>query len=302
MERDALRVGTRASALALRQTDIAIEAMLAVRSDLLVEIIEISTKGDEDKTTPFEQLGNKGIFAHELQAALVDGRIDVAVHSTKDLTEAEPDGLELRAFLEREDPRDVLVSRSGQTLAELEPRSLIGTSSVRREALIRIARPDLRIGPLRGNVDTRLKKVADGVVDAAVLAGAGIVRLDRSDEITEWLDVFEFVPPPGQGAIALETRAGDQTWLAGADHLGTRRCVETERAFMHVIEGSCDVPLGALATTIGAQIMCVGFVAAKDGSGHLRDQVRGADPAAVGAELGRRLLDAGAMELLGRAD
>ncbi len=270
--------------------------MLAVRADLLIEVVEISTKGDEDKSTPFAQLGSKGIFAHELQAALHEGRIDVAVHSTKDLTGAEPEGLELAAFLERADPRDVLVSRTGQTLAELEPASLVGTSSIRREAFIRIARPDLRTGPLRGNVDTRLRKVADGEVDAAVLAGAGLVRLGRTDEITEWLD--DFLPPPGQGAIVLETRAGDQSWTADVDHVGTRRCVEAERAFMHVIEGSCEVPLGCLARLEGERIMCEGFVSAPDGSAHLRDDVIGIEPVAVGAELGRRMIEAGALDLV----
>lgn len=272
--------------------------MLRVRPDLLVEIVEISTKGDEDKTTPLGELGSKGIFAHELQAALVDGRIDVAVHSTKDLTGAEPDGLALKAFLERADPSDVLVSRSGQTLAELEPRSLVGTSSVRREALIRMARPDLRTGPLRGNVDTRLRKVADGIVDAAVLAAAGIVRLGREAEISERLDPRVFVPPPGQGAIVLEALQDGSAWLDRVDHSPTRACVETERAFMHLMEGSCEVPLGALATLDGDEITCVGFVASRDGSRHLRDEVRGLDAATVGAELARRMLEAGARDLV----
>jgi hydroxymethylbilane synthase len=296
-------VGTRTSPLALRQTDIAIEAMLRVRGDMLVEIVEISTKGDEDKTTPLAELGTKAVFAHELQAALYEGRIDVAVHSAKDLTTAEPQGLRLAAFLEREDPRDVLVSRSGQTLAELEPNALIGTSSVRREALVRMARPDLRTGPLRGNVDTRLRKVADGVVDAAILAGAGIVRLGRSDEITEWLDPLTFIPPPGQGAIVLESRADEGSWLDEVDHVQTRRCVEAERTVMSVVEGSCDVPLGVWArpqTQAGPALVCTGFVAAPDGSAFVRDEARGDDPSVVGTELGRRLLSGWADRAEGR--
>lgn len=264
--------------------------MLGVRSDLLIEVVEISTEGDRDKTTPLDQLGTKAIFAHELQAALSDGRIDVAVHSLKDLTGTEPEALELAAILEREDPRDVLVSRTGQTLAELEPRALIGTSSVRRDALIRMARPDLRTGPLRGNVDTRLAKVADGIVDAAVLAGAGIVRLGRGDEITQWLDAEEFVPPPGQGAIALETRAGDQPWLAEVDHHASRVCVEAERAFMHVVEGSCEVPLGAYATMNADEIVLRVFLASRDGKRVVRDSATGRYPRSLGQQLAARAL------------
>jgi hydroxymethylbilane synthase len=293
-----LRVGTRASALARRQTDIAIEQMLAVRTDLTVEVVEISTRGDEDKSSPLHEIGNKNVFATEIQTALLEGRIDVAVHSTKDLTGAEPDGLELAAFLSRADPRDVLVSRAWASLAELEPGSVIGTSSVRREALIRAARPDLRTAPMRGNVDTRLRKVADGEVDAAILAAAGIVRLGREAEITEWLDVSVFTPPPGQGAIAIEARAGDQAWLADVDHLGTRRCVEAERAFMVIIEGSCDVPLGALGTLDGAEVRLSGSVGAKDGRRWLRDEVSGVDPVRVGTDLARRLIAAGALDLV----
>lgn len=272
--------------------------MLSVRPDLLIEIVEISTKGDEDKSTPISQLGTKNVFAHELQAALYDGRIDVAVHSTKDLTSAEPEGLDLAAYLERSDPRDVLVSRSGQTFGELDAGSIIGTSSVRRRALVAMHRPELRTAPLRGNVDTRLRKVADGIVDAAILAGAGIVRLQRTGEITEWLDAVDFIPPPGQGAIVLERRVGDVPWLHGADHPLTRRCVEAERAFMQLIEGSCDVPLGALATEADGEIVCAGFIASPDGERHLRAQERGTDPAAVGSALARRLLGAGAAALV----
>jgi hydroxymethylbilane synthase len=286
-----LRVGTRASALALRQTDIAIEAMLRVRPDLLIEIVEISTQGDRDKTTPLDQLGTKAVFAHELEAALLDGRIDVAAHSLKDLTGTEPAGLELVAVLERSDPRDVLVSRTGQTLAELDDGAIVGTSSIRREALIREARPNLRTAPLRGNVDTRLRKVADGEVDAAILAAAGLIRLDRTDAITEWLDPAVFVPPPGQGAIALETRVGDQAWLAGANHASTRACVDAERAFMHVVEGSCEMPLGAYARVEGGGIVLDAFLADREGRHAVRETAAGDDPRAVGESLARRVLE-----------
>jgi hydroxymethylbilane synthase len=267
-----------------------------VRPGLTVDIVEISTKGDRDKTTPFAELGTKAIFAHELQRALMDGEIDVAVHSLKDLTGAEPDGLVIASVPERADPRDVLVSRNGQVLSELEPGSVIGTSSVRREALVRAARPDVRTAPLRGNVDTRLRKVADGEVDAAILAGAGIVRLQREDEITQWLDAVEFVPPPGQGAIAIEARAdrirGDLGWIAASEDVTARRCVDTERVFMQIVEGSCEVPLGAWARPHDDDPDVIVFDAflVKPSGELVRAHAHGTDPGLVGAEVARLLL------------
>lgn len=260
--------------------------MLAIRSDLLVEVVEISTKGDEDKTSPLSVLGSKGVFAHELQVALADGRIDVAVHSTKDLTDVEPPTLELGAFLERADPADVLVSRSGASLADLPSGCTVGTSSIRRQAQLRQRRPDLVTVPLRGNVDTRLRKVAGGEVDAAILAAAGVLRLGRGDEITERLDPEVFVPSPGQGAIALERRRGDLAWLDAVDHRPTRTCVEAERTFMRLMEGSCELPLGAFARGDGDAIVCVGFVDPDTA------EVRGpaTDPTAVGRALADRFL------------
>lgn len=269
---------------------------MRARPGLAVEIIEISTKGDRDKTTPFSELGTKAIFAHELQRALMEDEIDVAVHSLKDLTGAEPEGLLIASVPERADPRDVLVSRTGQTLAELEPGAVVGTSSVRREALIKAARPDLRTSPLRGNVDTRLRKVADGEVDAAILAAAGIVRLQREGEITEWLDPAEFVPPPGQGAIAIEARADraadDLAWIATSEDRVARRCVDTERVFMQIVEGSCEVPLGAWARPGDDDPELIVFDAflVKPSGEIARAHSRGSDPGLVGAEVARLLL------------
>ena len=269
---------------------------MRVRPGLAVDIARISTKGDRDKTTPFPELGTKAIFAHELQRALLDGEIDIAVHSLKDLTGAEPDGLVIASVPERADPRDVLVSRYGISLTELEPGRVVGTSSVRREALIRAARPDLRTAPLRGNVDTRLRKVAEGEVDAAILAAAGIVRLQREDEITQWLDPAEFVPPPGQGAIAIEARADrvadDLAWIAASEDAVARRCVDTERTFMQIVEGSCDVPLGAWARPGDDDpdlIVFDAFLVSPSGE-IVRAHAHGSDPALVGAEVARRLL------------
>jgi hydroxymethylbilane synthase len=274
----------------LRQTDLAIDAIRAVEPGAEFRVVEISTKGDIDKTTPFEKLGPKGIFAVELQRALADREIDVAVHSLKDLASFEPEGLVIAAVLERADARDVLVSRDGSSLSALREGAVIGTSSARREAQLRIARPDVVATSMRGNVDTRLRKVADGEVDAAILAAAGIDRLDRAEAITERLDPLVFVPPPGQGAIAIESRADELDWLADVDHVATRRCVDAERVFMQVVEGSCEVPLGAWARLSGNEIELDAFLGSRTDPAFVRDSERGLDPSEVGTILARRVL------------
>lgn len=229
---------------------------------------------------------------------MLDDRVDIAVHSAKDLPATEPDGLVLAAVLEREDPRDVLVSREGKALRELHEGALVGTSSSRREALVRMIRPDVRTAPLRGNVDTRLEKVASGELDAAVLAAAGIVRLGREDAITERLDPLEFVPPPGQGALVVESRAdrldADLGWVRDAEDPQTRACLDAERTFMQLVEGGCEVPLGAWARFEGDDLVCDVFVVAADGSGSVRESMRGRDPEALGADLARAVLAKGA--------
>lgn len=303
-----LRVGTRASKLALAQTDIVIGTLVdAARRrgvDLRAEVVEIRTKGDAVTDRPFEAIGPKGVFAVELQQALLDDRVDVAVHSLKDLPSREPEGLVLAAVCERGEPHDVLVSRDGATLDTLPPGAAVGTSSSRRRLLVAIHRSDLVAAPLRGNVDTRLRKVADGEVDAAILAAAGIVRLGRREEITEWLDPQRFVPPPGQGALAIECRAdraaADLSWLENAEHQPTRACVDTERTFMEIVEGGCEVPLGAWARFEGDELVCDAFIASAETVGtprFFRDSRHGTDPAQVGSELAKRMLAAGAAEL-----
>jgi hydroxymethylbilane synthase len=270
-----------------------VEQLVRVNPGLAVEIVEISTRGDRDKTTPLGELGTKAVFAGELQRALLDDEIDIAVHSLKDLTVPEPDGLVIAAVPTRGDARDVLVSRDGQTFSELESGRTVGTSSVRREALVRAVRPDLRTVALRGNVDTRLTKVADGEVDAAILAGAGIVRLQREGEITQWLDPFEFVPPPGQGALAIEARADrmqdDLAWIAGCEDEASRIAVDTERAFMRVVEGSCEVPLGAWARIERGRIVLDAFLVQPSGE-VIRAHAHGYDGPVLGALVARFML------------
>jgi hydroxymethylbilane synthase len=300
-----LRVGTRGSALALKQTDIAIDALRAATASVTeFEIVPIKTTGDAVPDKPFEAIGPKGVFAHELQRALMDGRIDVAVHSLKDLPSVEPEGLVLAAVLEREDARDVLVSRDGALLTELPDGAVVGTSSARRRALVARECPALRSAPLRGNVDTRIDKVMRGEVDAAVLAGAGLIRLEREDAITEWLDPLRFIPPPGQGAIVVDALAvrfdDDLQWLRGAEHARSRACVDAERTFMRRVEGGCEVPLGAWARDEEGAIVCDAFVASEDASEFVRDRCSGSVPESVGGELARRILERGGAHLTQR--
>jgi len=265
------------------------------------EVVTISTSGDAVPDKPFEAIGPKGVFAAELQRALLNGSIDVAVHSLKDLPSIEPDGLDFAAVCERADARDVIVSREGKPFAHLPAGAVVGTSSARRRALVAIHRPELHVAPLRGNVDTRLRKVKEGEVDAAVLAGAGLIRLGLEDQITDWLDPVRFVPAPGQGALLVEARAdrldGDLWWTRGAEHAASRAATDAERTFMRLVEGGCDAPLGAWARVDGDDIVCDAFLSTPDGARYMVDRVRGKHPTAVGTELAGRMLQAGAREL-----
>lgn len=305
-----LRIATRSSPLALAQTEIALTALRSAASrqgiELRPQTVTVTTTGDAVTDRPYEDLGVKGVFAVELQSALLEDRADIAVHSLKDLHAEEPDGLTIAAVCERGPAHDVLVTREGHTLATLPAGASVGTSAARRRALIAMHRPDLRTVPLRGNVGTRLERVESGTIDAAVLAAAGLRRLGRDDAGWEVLDPSVFVPPPGQGAIAVEAAAArvadDLAWVLGADHTPTRRCIDAERTFMRVVQGGCDVPLGAWARIVEGVVVCDALIAAPDGSRHLRDSERGSDPHEVGTALARRMLEAGAADLARRTD
>ncbi|MCM8747747.1 hydroxymethylbilane synthase [Thermomicrobiaceae bacterium CFH 74404] len=255
--RRSVRVGTRGSQLARAQTELALARLREAWPEASTEVIVITPAGDRDKTTPLTILGGQGVFSKELHEALLDGRVDLAVHSVKDLPSELPEGVVLAAVVIRSDPRDALVSRDGSRLAELPPGARVGTSSRRRQALIRAVRPDLTPLDIRGNVDTRLRKLDQGDYDAVVLAATGLHRLGWEDRVSEYLSPDVFVPAPGQGALGVTCRAGDQELreLLGRIHDAIAGlAVEVERAFLRALGGGCQAPIGAYATVDDGQV------------------------------------------------
>jgi hydroxymethylbilane synthase len=267
-----VRVGSRGSRLALTQAERALSSLRAPGIELV--LVPITTAGDRDRSRPFGEIGSRGVFVKELEEALLDRRIDVAVHSAKDLTAADPEGLVVGAYLRREDPRDALCGA-----AELRPGMRIGTASVRRKAQLLALEPTLSIEPLRGNIDTRLRKRGERGLDAIVLAACGLDRLRLDGEIGHRFEPETMLPEAGQGALALQVRAGDEQLVAAADDPETRERVEAERAVVAAVGGGCLAPVAAHhdGTTL------TGLVAAEDGSWIERHT--GADPAALGEEL-----------------
>jgi hydroxymethylbilane synthase len=304
MKSGVLRLGTRGSALALWQAEYVAERLRAGTAVLRIEVEILSSRGDADRVTPLPEIGGKGVFTEHLERALREGRIDLAVHSLKDLPVETPDSLVLGAILGREDPRDVLVSRDGATLASLPPGAVVGTSSTRRTAQVLAVRPDLVMKPIRGNVETRLEKVASGAYDAAVLAAAGIERLGLRERISEYLPLETFLPAPGQAALAVQCRAEDdwvRALLAAIDEPALRAATEAERAFLERLGGGCAMPVAALAVEDGRDaIVLDGFIGAPDGSRTIRLRYRGArrQAAALGIRLAEEAFHEGAAELL----
>jgi len=294
-----LRIGTRGSALALWQAE-HVKARLAALGQA-ADVVPITTTGDRLLDRRLELVGGKGAFLKEIEEALLDERVDIAVHSLKDVPTALPPGLHLAAFLERADPRDALVSASGARLAQLPKGARLGTTSLRRQAQIRAQRADLEVLDLRGNVDTRLRKVREGQYDAILLAAAGLARLGRAAEATEILEPDVMLPAPGQGAIVIECRAGDERSaraIAPLDHHATGRCVLAERSFLAGLGGGCNVPLGAYAEESGHEVWLRALVARADGSLVLRGECRDSDAAAAGRRLAEDLLARGAAALV----
>ena len=298
-----IRLGTRASILATIQSRW-VGDRLAEALGRDVELVEITTDGDRD-SHPLAQLGGTGVFVSALRDALLDNRIDVAVHSLKDLPTPAASGIALPAIPMREDPRDVVVARDGLTLGELPVGSRIGTGSPRRAAQLHALGLGLEITDIRGNVDTRIRKVRDGAYDAVVLARAGLARMGRLDEATEVLDPLQMLPAPGQGALAVETREGDQLMddVAVLDHPSTRAAVTAERAVLATLEGGCAAPVGVLAEVVegddGEELWVRAAALSPDGTLAVRMSATGdpADAAGVGDRLGEQMLDEGAGQL-----
>jgi hydroxymethylbilane synthase len=301
----AVTIGTRGSKLALWQAEWVRSALLARFPRMPIELAVIKTQGDKILDVPLAKVGGKGLFVKEIEEALLDRRVDLAVHSMKDMPADIPEGLAIGAVPERETPADVLISRAGQRLAELPPGSLIGTSSLRRAAQLRHARPDLQIAPLRGNLDTRLRKLETEGLAAVVLAAAGVRRLGLEERITEHLDPNLMLPAVGQGALCIETRASDPhiaDLVANLDHPDTHAAVVGERSFLHRLGGSCQVPIAGHGRVDGTRFALTGLVAEVDGSALIRHRLNGAarDAAALGIELAEVLLARGADIILNK--
>ena len=303
-----LRLGTRRSTLATTQSSWVADRLRALGHE--VELVEVTTEGDRDRTTPLAQLGGTGVFVSALRTALADGRVDLAVHSLKDLPTAPDPATSVAAVPVREDPRDALIARDGLTLGELPAGSTIGTGSPRRRAQLAALGLGLTVTDLRGNVDTRLRQVSEGRLDAVVLAAAGLRRLGRIDEATELLDPIQMLPAPGQGALAIEVRSDDAVTaaaVAALDDPDARACTTAERVLLAELEAGCSAPVGALAEVVegfdGPELSLRAVVATPDGSADLRRSAVGSvdDPAGLGLRLARLLLEDGAAELMAEA-
>jgi len=288
-----VRVGTRGSALARRQTELVIEQLRACAPDVAFSVDVIRTAGDASQGSDANQFEGQGVFVRAIEEALLHGDIDLAVHSSKDMPSSLPSGLTIGAFPQRSDPRDVLVSRQGWRLADLPARARVGTGSPRRRALLLDLRPDLEIVPIRGNVDTRVRRAREDL-DATVVAAAGLVRLGREDEVAEYLDPARFIPAIGQGILALEVRADDEWLLAltGAiDDAASRTCAIAERATAIRVGAGCLSAIGAYAQIEGAELRLDAFLASE---GELRrTAARGSvdDARGIGEQAGDWLMD-----------
>jgi hydroxymethylbilane synthase len=298
-----LILGTRGSKLALHQSEWFQSRIHAVMPDVQVTLRKIQTSGDKIVDVPLAKIGGKGLFVKEIEEALLAGEIDLAVHSMKDVPAQLPKGLEILCVPPREDARDALISRDGRSFKDLPRGATIGTASLRRQAQLLNARPDLRIVMLRGNLDTRLRKLKEGQFDAIVLAAAGLHRLAWAHEITEYLDPSVSLPAIGQGALGIEGRSDDQFVRSVLDRLNDRATATTvtaERAFLARLEGGCQVPIAAYATLSDGQVMLDGLVAGVDGKTVLRDRIQGSshDAHALGVQLAGRLLARGGDKIL----
>ncbi len=300
---ETIRIGTRGSELALRQARSVARAISDLDGAPDLEEVIISTSGDRITDVPLSRVSGRSFFTKEIEEALLDGTVDVAVHSLKDLATLLPDGLTIGAIIPREDPRDVLISREGHDLDDLPDGARIGTSSLRRRAFMSRTRPDIELVELRGNVPTRLKRLQEGEFDAIVVAAAGVKRLDMEESITAWLPPDMFPPAPGQGAIAIQCRTGDEDilrWVRPLDHIPTHRMVTAERALLRQLGGGCQVPVGAFTLLDDGIIELTAAISSPDGErvveGCRRAPVEFAEE--LGMELADELLQKGGREIL----
>lgn len=298
-----VKIGTRASKLALWQAEWVRSELTQKFPDRAVELVTIKTKGDKILDVPLAKVGGKGLFVKEIEQALLDKRIDIAVHSMKDMPAEIPEGLGIGAIPQREAAADVLISKSGRRFNELRWGAVIGTSSLRRAAQLRHARPDIEIVPLRGNLDTRLKKLDTDDLDAIVLAAAGVIRLNLEHRVTQYLDADIMLPAVGQGALCIEIRHSDphiESIVAALDHPDSRTVVLGERAFLNRLGGSCQVPIAGHGEIKDSTFNLTGLVADLDGSHMFKLKLSGpaASSQSIGINLAEQLLSRGADRIL----
>ena len=298
-----IRIATRHSPLAMWQANFVKAELLKYHPNLTVELLAMKTKGDKILDTPLAKVGGKGLFVKELEVAMLEGRADIAVHSMKDVPVDFPDGLGLAVICEREDPRDAFVSNDYQSLQQLPQGAVVGTSSLRCQCQLRELRPDLIVKDLRGNVNTRLGKLDQGLYDAIILAAAGLIRLQMNERIASYIEAEESLPAVGQGAVGIECRLDDQQTIAllkPLEDAATRARVTAERAMNLALQGGCQVPIGSFALLEGEQLFLRGLVGSVDGKQIIRKEIRGHKDNAkqLGLTLAQQLLDCGAKKIL----
>ncbi len=303
MSDQTVRIATRKSPLAMWQAEHVAAKLKQAHPGLEVELLGMSTQGDKILDTPLAKIGGKGLFVKELEQGMLAGSADIAVHSMKDVPVELPEGLHLPVIMQREDPRDAFVSNNFQGLDELPQGATVGTSSLRRECQLRERRPDLKIAPLRGNVNTRLRKLDEGEFDAIILASAGLIRLGFGQRIAGFIEPEQSLPAIGQGAVGIECRVDDarvNALLEPLRHAETALCVSAERAMNHRLMGGCQVPIAGYAILQGDELYLRGLVGEPDGSQIIRAESRGAhrDAEAMGVALANELLANGAEPIL----
>jgi len=298
-----LVLATRKSKLALAQSTWVKNQIEQLWPGCTVELLKVTTKGDKILDVPLAKVGGKGLFVKEIEEAMLDGRADIAVHSLKDVPTEIPEGLEVSIFPKREDCRDAFISRDGSCLEEIAEGARIGTSSLRRMAQLRLIRPDLQIESLRGNLDTRLKRLDEGQFDAIILAAAGLNRLGLSERISCFLPMDLMIPAIGQGALGIEFRSDDEDtrkMLNPLHHAPTATCVMAERAFLKRLEGGCQVPIGAIAALSDEVLSLAGIVADEYGKRVIKETISGqaSEAESLGVQLAETILDLGGREIL----